>query len=109
MNLYHAEPGHDHDNVLASNSSEAESSPFIIEEEQKCQVVNSDCKSMVLYHVYIYIHTISIRIYNHIYSSPKNKNDNVLASNTPPRPLSHSHAAAAAAVDGPSSEIVVLA
>jgi hypothetical protein len=59
MNLYHAEPGHDHDNVLASNSSEAESSPFIIE-EQNCQ--QCDCKSMVLYHVYIYIHTISIHI-----------------------------------------------
>jgi hypothetical protein len=35
MNLYHAQPSHDHDNVLASNSSEAESSPFI--KEKKCQ------------------------------------------------------------------------
>lgn len=34
MNLYHAQPSHDHDNVLSSNSSEAESSPFIKEKNK---------------------------------------------------------------------------
>lgn len=52
MNLYHAQPSHNHDNVLASNTSEAESSPFIKEKKMPTVIVRA------LYY-YIYTHTVS--------------------------------------------------
>jgi len=61
MNLYHAQPSHDHDNVLASNGSEAESSPF--KEKFPTVIVRA------LY--YIFIYTQLHLLINYIYHKKK--------------------------------------